>query len=85
MPALRTVWARLQGWRTFVFFTPAFLIALLDALHEIDFRQTLIDLGLPESSAKAVVAACFLAALVLRTYTTTPVGRPGGPEGGGPR
>lgn len=76
---VRTLWRRLSGWRTYIFFTPAFALALLDALHAIDFRQMLIDLGLPEGSAKAVVAGCFLLALVLRTYTTTPAMRPPGP------
>lgn len=79
---VRTIWRRLQGWRTFIFFTPAFLLTLLDLLHAIDFQQTLVDLGLPEGSAKAVVAVCFLLAIVLRAYTTTPPLRPVDPAEG---
>ncbi|WP_159392808.1 hypothetical protein [Methylobacterium sp. C1] len=68
----RVLWRRLSGWRTFIFFTPAFLLALLDALHAVDFRQLLIDMGAPEGTAKAIVAGCFLMGLVMRAYTTTP-------------
>lgn len=80
------LWRRLRGWRTYLFFTPAFLLALFDALRVVDFRQMLIDLGLPDSSAKAIVAGCFLMAIVLRTATTTPPLRaPDRDAAGGPR
>ena len=83
---VRTLWRRLSGWRTFIFFTPAFLVALLDALHAIDFKQTLMDMGAPEGTAKGVVALCFFVGIVLRVYTTTPAMRPPGvTDGGGPR
>jgi len=68
----RVIWRRLRGWRTFIFFTPAFLLTLLDALHAVDFRQLLLDMGAPEGTAKAIVAACFFVGIVLRAYTTTP-------------
>ncbi|TXN40497.1 hypothetical protein FV232_05165 [Methylobacterium sp. WL30] len=83
---IQVIWRRLRGWRTFIFFTPAFLVTLLDALHAIDFRQLLLDMGAPEGTAKAIVAGCFLVGIVLRAYTTTPPMRPqGGPDAGGPR
>ena len=82
----RVLLRRLKGWRTFIFFTPAFLVTLLDMLHAIDLRQLLLDMGAPEGTAKAVVAACFLGGIVLRAYTTTPPMRPqGSPDAGGPR
>ncbi|MDE4910372.1 hypothetical protein PQI07_06605 [Methylobacterium sp. 092160098-2] len=69
---VRVMWRRLRGWRTFIFFTPAFLLTLLDALHAVDFRQLLLDMGAPEGTAKMIVAACFLLGIVMRAYTTTP-------------
>lgn len=82
---LRAFWRRLQGWRTFIFFTPAFLLTLLDMLHAVDFRQLLLDMGAPEGTAKGIVAVCFLMGIVLRAYSTTPPMRRVEPSSEAPR
>lgn len=64
-----------KGFRTYAVMLPVVLLSVLDQLGTIDLKSILITFGLTEAQASLAPGLVALAAIVLRTITTTQPGK----------
>ncbi|WP_298952027.1 hypothetical protein [uncultured Methylobacterium sp.] len=72
---LQRIHNRVRGFRTILVMVPVVVLSALDQLGTIDLKPILISFGLTEAQASLAPGIVALLAIVLRSITTTSVGR----------